>query len=637
MSDPHIGNRSNRCVISICAVLVLALALGAPVHAQEVTLNLKNADISALIETVAEITGRNFIVDPRVKGNVTVVSSTPMDDREIYTIFLQILKVHGFAAVDRGSAVQVILSQDAKTDSRFSANSKGGGIVTRVISVENVNAAQLVPVLRPLVNSAGHLAASPASNVLVITDRAENVEQIIKIIDRIDVTQGSEIEVIPLQHASATDVVRVVSGLIVQPTGAEALIARPKLMADERTNSVVIRADSASIQRLKAAIEKLDIEKVRGGNTHVISLRHARAVDLVDVLKGIVQSRSGDAEAEQTSTGIKTTIQADPSVNALIITAAPDVLASLSDVIEQLDVRRRQVLVEALIAEVSADKIAELGIQWRSTSDPNGDTGLFGGTNFNLTNQGINQLSANPAGVGDGLSLGFLDKTVSVLGADVLNLGALIRALGADAGTNILSTPSLVTLDNEEASIVVGQNVPFVTGQFSATGANEGASNPFQTIRREDVGITLRVQPQINEGDTIRLEISQEVSSISLATTSANASDIITDKRSINTTVLVDNKQIVILGGLMEDDIQENHQRVPFLGDIPLLGRLFRYERTETMKTNLVVFLTPTILKDSADHVRVSSAKYNQIRELQAERHAGGVQLMPDEEQPLLD
>ena len=607
--------------------------------AQEITLNLKNADISALIESVAEITGRNFIIDPRVKANVTVISSTPMDDKEIYEIFLQILKVHGFAAVDSGGAVQVILSQEARTDSRFTtgSGSPSGGIVTRVLAVENVNAAQLVSVLRPLVNPVGHLAASPASNALVITDRAENVEQIIKIIDSIDVTQGSEIEVIPLQHAAAAEVVRVVSGLLVQSTGAEALSAKPKLMADERTNSVVIRADRVSIQRLKTAIIKLDVAKIRGGTTQVISLRHARASDLVKVLEGIVESRVGDTEAEETSSGIRTTIQADPSVNALIITAAPDVLANLNGVIDQLDVRRRQVLVEALIAEVSADKIAELGIQWRSTGDPSSDRGVFGGTNFNLTNQGINQLSANPAGVGDGLSLGFLDKTVSVLGADVLNLGALIRALGADAGTNILSTPSLVTLDNEEASIVVGQNVPFVTGQFSATGANEGAANPFQTIQREDVGITLRVQPQINDGDAVRLDISQEVSSISLATTSTNASDIITDKRSINTTVLVDDGQIVVLGGLMEDDVQEDQQRVPLLGQIPLLGRLFRYERTEIMKTNLVVFLTPTILKDSAQHVEVSSDKYQAIRELQAQRHSDGVQLMPEEEQPLLE
>jgi general secretion pathway protein D len=634
------GNR--RLSGPVAMLCGLSLWAGATlVHAQAVTLNLNNADIAALIDTVAEITGRNFIVDPRVKGEVTVISSTPMSDVEVYEIFLQILKVHGFTAVDTGKAVQIIPLQDAKTDSTF-ANGAGAGapgeeIVTRVIPVRNMAAAQLIPVLRPLVPQAGHLAASPASNVIVITDRAVNAERMARIIERIDVVQESDIDVVALTHASATEVARIVSGLIEQPAaGAEGgVINRPKLMADERTNSVLIHGEREARQRLRAIVSNLDTPKVVGGGTQVIYLRHANAEDLVGVLQGVVDSMQPEQKAGTEAPGVRTTIQSDKTVNALIITAPPDITAALQEVIAKLDIRRKQVLVEALIAEVSTDKAAELGVQWRSTTSPD-EEGAFGGTNFNLTGQGINRLSANPSAVGDGLSLGFIDGSVTALGTEILNLGALIRALAADSDANILSTPSLVTLDNEEATIVVGQNVPFITGQYTVTGANQGAANPFQTIEREDVGITLRVRPQINEGNAIRLEIAQEVSSISLATTTSNAADIITDKRSINTSVLVDDGELVVLGGLIEDNLREDHQRVPLLGSIPVLGRLFRYERTEAVKTNLMVFLTPSILKDSVAHAEATSTHYDRLRNLQLERKTEGVQLIPEAEQPVI-
>ena len=431
--------------------LLVALLAGWAIIAvaQEVTLNLKNAEIGALIDTVAGITGKNFIVDPRVKGTVTVVSSTPMSDKEIYEIFLSILKVHGYTAIDNGKAVQIIPIEEAKTDSSLAPHStlpgSGEEVITRVIEVRNVAAAQLVPVLRPLVPQAGHLAAAPASNAIVVTDRASNVEKIVQIVGRIDGANETEIEVVPLQHASAAEVVRVLSSLVDDAAKAEGVATKPKLSADERTNTVLIRGDKPQRAHLKQLVLNLDTPKATGGNTHVINLRFANAKDMVAVLEGVVKSvDQGGDKGQPSPAGLKTTIQADSSVNALIITAPPDLLATLRKVIGELDVRRRQVLVEALIAEVGADKAAEIGVQWRSTDDPN-DSGAFGGTNFNLTGNGLNQISVNPASIGDGLSLGFLDGTVSILGKEVLNLAALVRLLAADAKTNILSTPSLVT------------------------------------------------------------------------------------------------------------------------------------------------------------------------------------------------
>jgi general secretion pathway protein D len=620
-----------------------AVGLALPSAAQDVTLNLKDADISALIDAVAGITRKNFIVDPSVQGKVTVVSSTPMSDAEIFEVFQSILRVHGFAAIDDGNVVRVVPLEQARTDGTRAGDDgstagAGGTIVTRVLPVRNVAAAQLVPVLRPLVPDSGHLAAAAQSNAIVVTDRAANVQRIAELVARIDGASDTRIESIALAHASAAEVVKVL-GRLVEGNSAEGLNNDARISADERTNAILLRGDAETRERLRSAVARLDVPRTAGGNTHVITLRYANAADLVPILEGVVESvlpKSADGATATDASGLRTTVLADEGANALIITAPPDMLVTLREVTTQLDRRRRQVLVEALIAEVSADRASELGVQWRSSTGTNNSEAVFGGTNFNITGNGINQVAQNPLAVGDGLSLGFLNGTTSILGGQVINLGALVRLLSADSRTNILSTPSLVTLDNQEARIVVGQNVPFITGQFAATGAAQGSANPFQTIERQDVGITLRVRPRVKQGQSVWLDIEQEVSSLSPNPTGTQAADLITNKRSIATSVLADSRSIVVLGGLMQDNLQESRQKVPVMGDIPLLGKLFQYERTDKTKRNLMVFLTPTILEDAADHAAVTREPYQKLEQEQDKRGSQGVRLMSDEQQPRL-
>lgn len=649
MKGIHVGTARRKGL----SALALAMALTwqsawQSAWATSVTLNLKEADISALIGTVAEVTGTNFIVDPRVKGKVTVVSSKPMESDEVYQVFLSILKVHGYAAVPSGSVVKIVPDVNAKAEGVPSATDKepgrGDEVVTRVIEVNNVSAAQLVPILRPLVPQQGHMAAYPGTNVLIISDRAENIERLVSIVRRMDQQSDSEIEVMPLQHASAAEVVRIITALNRPQPGMPQAAGggEPTVIADERTNSVLIGGDKADRLRLRMVISHLDTPLERGGNTHVVYLKYSKAEDLVKVLTGvstsIAQEQKGGAQAAAGGGGARAqsgelSIQADEAANALVITAAPDVFRSLEAVIRQLDIRRAQVHVEAVIAEINTDKTMELGVQWRGTDGLNG-AGAIGGTNFTGVGAGINDVAVNPLASGAGLSVGYFEGTTKILGKEILNLGVLVKALASDSDTNILSTPNLVTLDNQEAEIVVAQNVPFVTGSYSSTGAAEGAANPFQTIQREDVGLTLKVKPQINEGDAIKLEIEQEISSVGVKP--QDAADIFTNKRSIKTTVMVDDRQMLVLGGLLDDNLTETVQKVPLLGDLPVLGNLFKARKTNKTKRNLMVFLQPSILRDAAYTNGISSGKYNFMRGLQTQIRDEGVDLMPDDVAPLL-
>jgi general secretion pathway protein D len=625
---------------------VALLGLVGQSWAQTVTLNLKNADINALIGTVAEVTGKNFIIDPRVKGKVTVVSSQPMDSEAVYAVFLSILQVHGFAAVPSGEVIKIVPDVNAKQDSIPTVDDRGGQagdeMVTRVVQVDNVAAAQLVPILRPLVPQQGHLAAYPATNVLIISDRADNVDRLVQIIRRIDLVSDAEIELITLQHASAVEVVRILTALNRTRGGAAAAAAggggdQPLLVADERTNSVMLGGERSDRLRLRAIISHLDTPLERGGNTHVIYLRYAKAAELVKVLTGVgtsIQAEQKGQAAQGAAAGSTVNIQADENSNAIVITAPPDVFRSLQAVIRQLDIRRAQVHIDAVIAEITQGKDAALGVQWRGTNDLSGSGGI-GGTSFSGAGSSISTIARNPLAVGDGLSVGYFEGTASIFGTEFLNLGVLLQALAADSATNILATPSLVTLDNQEAEIVVAQNVPFVTGSFTSTGTGEGVSNPFQTIQRQDVGLTLRVTPQINEGNAIQLNIEQEISNVSEAVV-PGASDIITNKRSIKTTVLVEDRQMVVLGGLIDESLTENVQKVPLLGDIPLMGNLFKSRSTKKSKRNLMVFIQPGILRDAAVFTETSSGKYNYMRGLQTQARDGGVNLLPREEAPVL-
>ncbi len=640
MNNPIMTKRLRRWLLACC------LAWSLPVVAQTVTLNLKDADINALISTVADVTGRNFIVDPRVKGKVTVISSRPMDAEEVYQVFESILRVHGFAAVPSGAVIKIVPDVNAKQDSIPNASAKSPGqgdeMVTRVVSVDNVSASQLVPILRPLVPQQGHLAAYPATNVLIISDRASNVERLVDIIRRIDTASDTDIEVITLQHASATEVVRILTA-IDRAEGGQAKSMEgggATMVADERTNSILLGGDRASRLRLRAIIAHLDTPLERGGNTKVIYLKYAKAKDLVEVLTGVGKSQSEEMKGKEAAAGAnekQLDIQADESTNSLVISAPPDLMLSLESVIRQLDIRRQQILVDAIIAEVTLSKARQLGVQWAVDGHTKGGAPVAG-TNFNNAGTPLGSLIAGATSSDISGAIGALSPGL-LLGGGKFNSGnvdfaVVLQALGSDSDSNILSTPTLVTLDNEEAEIVVGQNVPFVTGSFTNTGATSGSSNPFQTIQREDVGITLKVTPQINEGNAIVMKIEQEVSSI--ANSVAGASDIITNKRSIKTNVLVENGNVLVLGGLIQDQVRESEQKVPLLGDIPLLGYLFRSKQSNGDKTNLMVFLHPVILNDADVAGGYTSEKYDYIRAQQYEMHGRGVEFLPNKMAPKL-
>lgn len=636
--------------------LLLSSILATPTSAAPVTLNLKDADINALVESMSVLTGKNFIVDPRVRGRVTIISAKPMDEKELYEVFLAVLAVHGFAAVPGDKVIKIVPAAGAKQEGIPTVDQRIGvepdQIVTRVIQVQNVAAAQIVPILRPLIPPQGHLAAYTPTNVLIISDAAANVERIASIISRIDLASNEEIEIVALRHASATEIVRVLTAMEQGRSRADPAAAVsgmvPRMVADERTNSVLLSGDQPSRLRLRALITHLDTPVDAGGNTQVIYLRYAKAKDLMTVLQGV--SRTLSAEAARNVPTMPGTpgdggagmvdIQADEATNSLVITAPPDLIRSLRSVIAQLDVRRAQVLVEAVIAEISAEKTAELGVQWLINASSDGVVGI---TNFEagtsslanilglaaqIDNEDISAISA--ARIPQGFQLGLGDFT----GRN--RFGALISALARDADTNVLSTPTVVTLDNEEAEIIVGQNVPFVTGTFTTTTGGEGAQigNPFQTIERQDVGITLRVKPQINEGNAIKLEIVQEVSNV-VPTATALTQGPTTNKRAIKTSVLVEDGQILVLGGLIDDQLSESAQKVPLLGDVPLLGNLFRYRNTTKLRRNLMVFLHPVILREPAQASLYTSDKYSYIRsQQQAARDKG--YLLPDTQPPML-
>ena len=639
-----------KIAFNIKLLLMVWLVISLPVQAETVTLNLKDADISALISTVAEVTDRNFIVDPRVKGKVTVISSRPMDSEEVYQVFLSILKVHGFAAVPSGEVIKIVPDVNAKQDgiptATDTAPGRGDQMVTRVVQVDNVAAAQLVPILRPLVPQQGHLAAYPATNVLIISDRASNVERLLTIIRRIDQVSDSEIEVITLQHASATEVVRVLNSLNrAAPAAAKAptRASSQVLVADERTNSVLLGGDRSSRLRMRAIISHLDTPLDAGGNTDVVYLHYAEATEIVDTLMGVGKIEEQETQAKGKGAGASSSrgsfdIQADEPTNALVITAPPDIMRTLKRVISQLDIRRAQVLVEAIIAEVGEDTARDLGVQWIFAGDSDNNRGPVGVINYSNSGSPIADVAnAAIAGASGGTVPTLLDGALvgfGRFGSNSFNYAAVLNALASDTNSNILSTPTLVTLDNEEAEIVIGENVPFVTGSFTSTGAGDSATNPFQTIQREDVGLTLKIKPQINEGDAMRLDIEQEVSSI--ADSVAGASDIVTNKRSIKTNVMVDDGQVVVLGGLIEEVVNESVQKVPLLGDIPYLGALFRSKTSDVRRTNLMVFIHPVILRDADTMNSYTNNKYNDIRVLQMEQNNDGVNMLPGKQQPVL-
>lgn len=604
-----------RVIIALCLLLAVSAASYAEATA---TLNLKDADIRTLIKTVSEYTGRNFVIDPRVKAKVTVISSKPMEKEELYQVFLSILQVHGFAAVPTGNVIKIVPDVAAKQGpvptATYAVPGEGDELVTRVVTVKHVPASQLVPILRPLVPQQGLLAAYVPSNTLIITDRASNINRLLTIISRVDRADSDEIEIIALRYASASEVVRIINSLEKKGATAQAPATTSySISADDRTNSILVAGDRSSRLKLRGLIAHLDTPLDTEGRTQVVFLKNAKASDLAKILTGIAEDeQKAQGKTTGSATPDKLGIQADEASNALIITAPPAIQRSLKSVIQQLDIRREQILLEAIIAEVGLQLSAQLGVQFIAAgSNSSGDYELPGAlTNFGGTGNSLPSLIADPTTIGSGLSL----AVGSVSGS--MQFGVLLRALQGDAAANLLSTPTLVTMDNEEAEITVGQNLPFVTGQYTSTGAGEGVTNPFQTIEREDVGIKLKIKPQINEGNAIKMVIEQEASNLAASTT---AQEKIISTRKISTTVLAEDGQIIVLGGLIEDKYTDQEEKVPLLGDLPVLGQLFRYTSTEKSKQNLMVFIHPVILKDRTTANAYTQQKYSYVKASQME------------------
>ncbi|HEY3645045.1 MAG TPA: type II secretion system secretin GspD [Gammaproteobacteria bacterium] len=616
-----------------------------------ITLNFKDADIREVAATIGQITHKNFIIDPRVQGRVTVVSAKPVSADAVYATFLSVLEVHGLAAAPAGQVIKIVPSLEARQmpGPEYNSSTPGDAVVTEVVQVSNVSATQLVPVLRPLMSTEAQLAAYPQSNVLIMSDRASNITRMLEIIQRLDKATENDIEVIQLQNAPAQDVVQVLTSLM-QSDASGQNGAPLKLVPDERTNSILVSGDKGQRLHVRALAAQLDMP-LESGNTQVVYLHYAKAKDISDELKGYVTDLAKQSGGKPATTpgaagsaNTEISVIPDDRTNSLIITAPPKLMRAMQDVIGRIDIRRAQVLVQAIEAELTSDRSAELGVTWVADAANGGGIGLtdFSNTGAGIVGVGQAALAAQQSGgttgfsPPQGLSLG-LGKIASGNG---FSIAALLRALSGDGETNILSTPSVVTLDNQEATIKVTQKVPFVTGQYTGattgTSTSAGASaviNPFQTVDREDVGITLKITPQINEGDSVQLKIDQNVSNL---TATSIGGQPVTDEREITTNVLAKTGEIVVLGGLIDHSLTESEQQVPVLGSIPLIGNLFKYRSTSNTKRNLMVFIQPTILRDSETAQRYTNDRYNYMRDMQLQDRSS-VQLMPGEQRPLLN
>jgi general secretion pathway protein D len=619
------GPALRRSLVLAALVLAGAVASAQQPNTARITPSFKDADITQVIEAVGAATGKSIIIDPRVRAQVTMLSTTPMSPDAFYEAFLALLQVHGFVAVPSGNVIKVIPDANARQvpgndlPGRVSASSDE--IVTQVVSVKNISAAQLVPILRPLMPPYAHMAAYPSSNILILSDRANNVNRMLRIIARIDQASDSDIEIVTLQNASAAEVVRTMSTLSQAQAQAEGGTPQLRVVADDRSNSVLLSGEKSQRLRARSLIAFLDTPLANGGDTRVRYLRYADAEKIAAKLKeqvsGLAAAAPAGAAGGAAAADRSTVIWADPGTNALVITAPPKAMNSLMSVIDRLDIRRAQVLVEAIIVEVSADKSAELGVNWM-IDGTNKDTAVGG---FIQPVGGINIVDlARAANDPSTLTSAPLGTTIGIgrLGSAGVNFAAMIRALRGDSNTNIIATPSIVTMDNQEAQIKVAQEVPFVTGQYTSTGSggtNNGNVNPFQTIQRQEVGTILKITPQINEGDSVMLKIEQESSSI--AGSASGAVDLVTNKRTINTNVLIEDGGTVVLGGLISDTQTNGEQRVPFLGRIPIIGEAFRTRSAKKTKTNLMVFIKPRILRDGTDTAIETGQKYNYMREQQ--------------------
>ena len=654
---------------ALLAAAPLAASISTHVQAQTWKINLRDADLTAFINEVADITGKNFAVDPRVRGNVTVISNKPLNKDEVYDLFLGVLNVNGVVALPSGNTVKLVPDSNVKNSGiPYDSRSRAGGdqIVTRVIWLQNTNPNDLIPALRPLMPQFAHLAAVAGTNALIVSDRAANIYQLENIVRNLDGTGQNDIEAISLQSSQAEEIIGLLETMSATGASKDFIGSRVRIIADNRTNRILIKGDPDSRKRLRQMIEMLDVPSAdRLGGLKVFRLKYASAKNLAEILQGLVTGQSVSSSSASNNAGssnnpinnlvsnnqssnstsgssssISTpsinlnsgsnnqnagvssfngngvSIIADSTQNALVVKADPQLMREIEAAIQQLDIRRQQVLIEAAIIEVAGDDADQLGVQW-ALGDISSGIGLINFTNVgsSLSKLAAGYLTGGAAGLGSAIGAGssivVCDYKEGANGSRKL-YGALIQALKSNTKSNLLSTPSIVTMDNEEAYIVVGQNVPFVTGSVTT---NSTGVNPYTTVERKDVGVTLKVVPHIGEGGSVRLEVEQEVSAVQESR--GQATDLVTSKRAIKTSVLADHGQTVVLGGLISDNSIHSRQGLPVLGDIPYLGRLFRADSKTNEKRNLLVFIHPTIVGDSDDVRRISQQRYNQLYSLQ--------------------
>ncbi|MGE6239667.1 type II secretion system secretin GspD [Pseudomonas sp.] len=599
------------------ASLVLALALSTPAGADSApgayadparapasqpqdgwVIDLKGVDIHRLIEQIAAITGQTFIVAPEVAGQVDVSSARPLQRAEVQQLFLSVLASQGLSVISQGDQAQIISTTASRTAANMRADAPAQ-LATRLIPVQHGSASELLPLLTPLINPYGHVTAVASANALIISDRIANIERIEALVQQLDQRLRADAVIVDLQHAWAVDAAATLSSLSHGAQGPSAV----QIIADAGTNRLILLGPPDARAKLADLARSLDSPSSRSANTRVIRLRHNNAKSLAETLGDISEGLKNKEGSETTGRQSNILIRADESLNALVLLAEPDLVATLEDIVRQLDVPRAQVMVEAAIVEVSGDITDAVGVQW--AVDARSNTGGLGGVNFGGTGLSVGTvLQILQSGeIPENTTLP--DGAIIGIGSD--RFGALITALSANSKSNLLSTPSLLTLDNQKAEILVGQNVPFQTGSYTTDAS--GAGNPFTTIERKDIGVTLKVTPSINEGATLRLEIEQEISSIAPSTgLNAQAVDLVTNKRSIKSTILADDGQVIVLGGLIQDDVTQSISKVPLLGDIPLIGGLFRSTRDSHVKRNLMVFLRPTVVRDGAGRALPSAS-----------------------------
>lgn len=632
-------------------VTLLVISLALPVLAtgaeQTWTVNFKDSDIQEVIKFIAEATGKTIVIDPKVRGQVKVISEKPVNSKELYGLFLSILDVHGFTAVENGEVVRIVPNRDARSlpiPSAEKGSSDSDAYMTQVIQLENISAAKLLPVLRPLVPQHGHISAYDPSNAIIVTDTRANITRLLDVVRQIDKAAVISTELVELRYAQADAIVKVIQQLE-KPDAQRGNASAPvTVVADTRINGVLINGDDMQRERIKQLIRRLDRPQITNSNVRVIYLKYAKAEQVAEVLNGVMQNMQKVEQAEGGNTTgasrnqIKASVQADEDTNAILITADGDTMQSLMVLVESLDIRRAQVLVEAIIVELDDNASRELGIEWMYRDDDigfgsssNGDDGTMGGVlsgAFGDSDEALVGLAGSLSGIaGQVFGIGRLGNSTDML--------AVLKLLKANGSSNILSTPSLLTTDNHEAEISVGQNVPFVSGSYTSTGGgSSNPTNPFNTVERKDVGILLKVTPHVNDGDSVVMDIAQEISSVDDSKTTA--AGLITNQRKINTQVMAASGEIVVLGGLIKDDVTTTERKVPLLGDIPVLGNLFKSQSSVKLKTNLMIFIRASVVPDDEMLVGATAEKYRYIRDELIDRRDNSNLMIRNNDMPML-